>query len=229
MPCGWLSVSFQSLPLFPTSKLALLVLIPRCVGLCTFRTLWASPANSPGRLGIRCCNPSRYLQPEVLRISFPTLDSQSVLLPSWSSWFIHTGMWDFQSTSCCLAVHPLHPGCPSLPLLPVWMNVSSTPWLSDFHIVRFSGSSGFLFLNLLSFFGCARRQSVSTYAFILIGRLLMMYLFEYLLMCLLDKCVSSLKKSLFKSFTHLKIGLFFLFFFSFYRKTDFISNYKVTN
>ena len=47
------------------------------------------------------------------------------------------------------------PGCLSLPLLPVWMNVSSlTPWLSDFHTVRFSGSSDyFLFLNLLlSFF-----------------------------------------------------------------------------
>ena len=39
--------------------------------------------------------------------------------------------------------------------LPVWMDVSSlTPWLLDFHTVRFSGSSGyFLFLNLLlSFF-----------------------------------------------------------------------------
>ena len=42
------------------------------------------------------------------------------------------------------------PSCPSLPLLQVWLNVSSlTPWLLDFHTVRFSGSSGcFLFLNL---------------------------------------------------------------------------------
>ena len=43
------------------------------------------------------------------------------------------------------------PSCLSLPLLPVWMNVFSlTPWLWDFHTVRFSVSSGcFLFLNLL--------------------------------------------------------------------------------
>ena len=35
------------------------------------------------------------------------------------------------------------PGCPSPSLLPVWMNVSSlTLWLSDFHTVRFAGSSG---------------------------------------------------------------------------------------
>ena len=43
------------------------------------------------------------------------------------------------------------PGCQSLPLLPVWMNVSSlTPWLSDFHTIQFSvGSCWFLYLNLL--------------------------------------------------------------------------------
>ena len=35
------------------------------------------------------------------------------------------------------------PGCPSLPRLLVWVSVSSlTPWLSDFHTVRFSVSSG---------------------------------------------------------------------------------------
>ena len=68
-----------------------------------------------------------------------------------------------QSSICHLSgVHqlpPCHesspPGCPSIPLLPVWMSVSSlTPWLSDFHTVQFSVSSGcFLFLYvLLSFF-----------------------------------------------------------------------------
>ena len=62
------------------------------------------------------------------------------------------------------------PGCSSLPLQPVWMNVSSlSPWLLDFHTVRFSVSSGcFLFLNCPSF-GCARRHSVSTYASILVS------------------------------------------------------------
>ena len=69
-----------------------------------------------------------------------------------------------------LLVCPLHPGCPSLPILPVWMNVSSlSAWLLDFHTVRFSASSGsFLLLNCCCpSFGCARRHSVSTYASIL--------------------------------------------------------------
>ena len=56
------------------------------------------------------------------------------------------------------------PGCPSPPFLPVWMSVSSlTPWLSDFHTVRFSGSSGYiLFLNLLLsvFWFCKEAQCV---------------------------------------------------------------------
>ena len=55
------------------------------------------------------------------------------------------------SASSRLAASPVHPSCPSAPLLPVWMNVSSlTPWLSDFHTVQFSESSGyFLFSSLL--------------------------------------------------------------------------------
>ena len=60
-----------------------------------------------------------------------------------------------QFTSCCLATHPLHPSCLSLSLLPVWIHACSlTPWLSNFHTVWFSVSSGcFSFLNLLlSFF-----------------------------------------------------------------------------
>ena len=68
------------------------------------------------------------------------------------------------STSRCFSSSPLHLGCPPPPLLPVWMNVSSlTPWLSDFHAVQFSVSSGcFLFLNfLLSFFRlCEEAQCV---------------------------------------------------------------------
>ena len=74
------------------------------------------------------------------------------------------------SASCCLAMSPLRPDCPSLPLLQIWMNVSSlSPWLLDFHTVRFSGSSGcFLFLNCPSF-GCAGKHSVSTYTSILAG------------------------------------------------------------
>ena len=61
----------------------------------------------------------------------------------------------------------------SPPLLLVWMNVSSlSPWLLDFHTVRFSANSGcFLFLNCCCpSFGCARRSSVSTYTSSLAGR-----------------------------------------------------------
>ena len=40
------------------------------------------------------------------------------------------------SRSHRLAVTPLCPGCPSPPLLRVWMNVSSlSPWLLDFYTV----------------------------------------------------------------------------------------------
>ena len=63
-----------------------------------------------------------------------------------------------------LAMSPLCSGCPSPPLLPVWMKVSSlSPWLSDFHTVRFSVSSGcfFVFKLLLSFFWlCKEAQCV---------------------------------------------------------------------
>ena len=67
----------------------------------------------------------------------------------------------------------LLPGCPSPPLLPVWMVVSSLSlWLSDFHTVRFSVSSAcFLCLNCCCpSFGCAKRHSVSDYGSILAGR-----------------------------------------------------------
>ena len=55
----------------------------------------------------------------------------------------------------CLAKCPLHLAARLLsrPLLPVWVNVSLTPWLSELHAVWFSGTSGcLLFLNWLLFF-----------------------------------------------------------------------------
>ena len=73
---------------------------------------------------------------------------------------------------CRLVLSPLRPYCLSLPLLLVWMNVSSlSPWFSDFHTVWFSVSSCcFLFLNCCCpSFGCARPRSVSTYISILAG------------------------------------------------------------
>ena len=76
-----------------------------------------------------------------------------------------------------LSVLVVRGGTMCLPPPPSWfsgfiLNFSSlTPWLSDFHTVQFSVSSGcFLFLNCCcSSFGCARRHTVSTYASILAG------------------------------------------------------------
>ena len=91
-----------------------------------------------------CLNPHRCFQSEVLRlISCPgTLGCGSVSVSSCSSWFSHTRMWDLplpQPPPCQtsqsfsrLAVCSLLPSCLSLPLLLVWVSVSSlTPWLSD--------------------------------------------------------------------------------------------------
>ena len=123
-----------------------------------FRTLWFCPTKSPVRLGVSSCShkPHRSLQPEVLRLYFLRWNSglrglscSPVIPPGLSACKCGT-TW---SASHCLTLPILQ--LPLSALLSVWMNVSSsTPWLSDFHTVQFSGSSGcFLFLNLLlSFF-----------------------------------------------------------------------------
>ena len=117
------------------------------------------------------------------------LGTQSILLPHSSSRFIcvNVGLWGLLAAALPALFHnpPPHwvcqlppccesslPSCLSPPLLPVWVSVSSlSPWLSDFLTVRFSVSSGcFLFLNCCCpSFGCARKHSVSTYASILDG------------------------------------------------------------
>ena len=127
-----------------------------CVG---SRTLWVSPMNSLVRQGV---SPAA--------ASTPT----GIFNQWFEALFPHTG------TLGCMVCHLVHQLLPhlesstpshlSLPLLLVWMNVSSlSPWLSYFHTVRFSVSSGcFLFLNCCCpSFGCARRHSVSTYTSIL--------------------------------------------------------------
>ena len=130
------------------------------------RTPWVSPTHSPVRLGVSPAATTPQVFSEVLRLYIPVLGpwiAQSVSLPSCSSQFIHMWMWDrpvcqlppchpsLLAAACCESPPP---GCPSPPLLLVWMNVSSlTPWLSDLHTVLFSINSGyFLFLNLLSSF-----------------------------------------------------------------------------
>ena len=123
---------------------------------------------------------------EVLRLYFPhasSLGCAVCLIPPVFLLLYCTQMWDHllhqlclpSSISCCFTwsaicclclpqssshnpfASPLHPGCPSPSLLWVSMNVCSlSAWLSDFHIVQFSGSSSyFLSLNLLlSFWLC---------------------------------------------------------------------------
>ena len=130
-------------------------------------------------------NPHRFFQSEVLRLYFPTPEpwvAWSVSFPRCSSRFIRTEMWDHPvcqlppcqpwCSSCRLATSPLGPGFPSRPLLLVWMNVSSlTPWLSDFHTVRFSVSSGyFLFLNLLLSFLWLCKEAQCIYLRLHLGR-----------------------------------------------------------
>ena len=133
----WLSTGFQSLPLLPTSKFSpFLVLIPRWVVCVRSRV---SLMNSPVRLGVSptvatltgffsqrfetlfpragalgctvCLTPQLFL-PVDLHTSVRPPVRQPQPHPPWSSL-----------------------GCPSPPLLTIWMNVSLTPWLSDFHRV----------------------------------------------------------------------------------------------
>ena len=120
-------------------------------------------------------NPHRCFQSEALRLYFLVLEPWvvwSVWLPICSSWFICAQMWDHpgHQSPPCQESSPL--GCLSPPLLLVCMNVSSlTPWLSDFHTVWFSVSSGCFcfYICCCPSFGCVRRHSVSTYASILAG------------------------------------------------------------
>ena len=73
-------------------------------------------------------NPPRCPQPEVLRLYFPVLEPwvvQSDSLPSCSSQFIFMQMWYHRVLQPPFCHESSPPSCPSLPLLPVWMNVSS--------------------------------------------------------------------------------------------------------
>ena len=102
-----------------------------------------------GTLGCAVCDLVYQLLPRRAAAALPTLLHN--LPPRWV-----LQLPPFQESS--------PPSCQSPPLLPVWMNVSSlSPWLSDFHAVRFSGSSGcfFVFKLLLSFFWlCEEPQCV---------------------------------------------------------------------
>ena len=105
-------------------------------------------------------NPHRVLQPEVLRLSFSwagNLGYRVCLTPQlFLLAYLHVNVGlpcmpeatlPAQTTTLLCAILPR---CLSPPLLPVWMNASSLiPWLSDFHTIQFSGSSGWVVVLLL--------------------------------------------------------------------------------
>ena len=154
--CSTLPI-FSHFPCYPQSYWALLVLIPRWVCLCTFQDpvdLSNQLSCEAGSFSYCCLNPHRCFQSEILKLYFPVLDpwvAWCVLLRGSSPIYLHqnVGPPSPQPQPCCQSSPP---GCLSLPLLLtlplllVWMNVSSlTPWLLDFHTVLFSVSSGFCF------------------------------------------------------------------------------------
>ena len=115
-----LSLAFSHFLCYPQANWALLILIHRWVGLCTF---W-DPGGLSNKLSCeagnfsRCCNLHSLLPPEVLRLYFPMLEPwvvQSVLLPVVPPCLSACKCGIACCTSHCLA-SSLHSGCPSLPL-----------------------------------------------------------------------------------------------------------------
>ena len=112
------------------------------------RTLWVSPTSSPVRLGV---SPSAASTPtgvcsQWFEALFPCAGALGCQAVTRSTSCCLTGQLQLcppapqSATSLGLPAMALLlsslPGCPSPPLLPVWMNVSSlSPWLSDFHTV----------------------------------------------------------------------------------------------
>ena len=165
MPLAQLSLGFQSLPPLPTRILGPSGADPwvdgfvNVLGPCgSLHELFCEAGSfSHCRL-----NSHKFLQSEDFKLYFCILHPwvvRSISLHICSFWFICTRMWDCPGHQ--LLHHPVSqalscqksspPSYPAPPLRPVWMNVSSlTPWLSGFHTVQISVSSGgFLFLNLL--------------------------------------------------------------------------------
>ena len=164
------SAGFQSLPPLPTSKLGPSGAASR-VG-ARSRPLWVFPMSSPVRPGVSPTAAStptgvftqwfEALFPHAGTLGWAVCHPVHQLLPRRPAAALPTPLHSLPP--CCQSSPP---GCQSPPILRVWRNVSSLfLWLSDFHIVRFSISSGcFLFLNCCwPSFGCVRRPRVTTYA-----------------------------------------------------------------
>ena len=157
MPLAWLLAHFQSLPLLPTIKLGpsgadswvcVLVYILGNSGSLQQTLLW-------GWESFLLLQPPKVFTTrgfEALLLCAVTLDCQICLAPQlFLLVYLHTNVGPPGPPAAALPWVLLALAAPPPPLLPIWMNVSPlTPWLSDFHTIRFSSSSGyFLFLNLL--------------------------------------------------------------------------------
>ena len=145
------------------------------------RPLWVPPTNSPVRLGVSPTATSTptgvsntcagvpgcevcFTAPPFLPVYLcANVGLRGLPAAAWPAPFHNPPPHRVHQRPPCHA-SPLCPSCPSPPLLSVWMNVSSlSPWLLDFHTVRFSVSSGcfFFFKLLLSFFWlCEEAQCV---------------------------------------------------------------------
>ena len=147
---------FQSFPLLPRSKLgpsgadSWVGGFVYVLGPCGLSNELSCGAGS-----FSChLNSHRFFKSEILRLYFTSLEPwvvRSILLPSCSSCLsthkfgtAHSASSHFtQSSSRHLPMSPLRPNFLPPPFLSVCMDVSSlTPWLSDFHTVEFSVSSG---------------------------------------------------------------------------------------
>ena len=141
------------------------------------RTLWVSAMNSPMRLGV---SPAAASTPigifnqrfEALFPQTGTLRCVVCLAPQlFLLVCLHANVRPPSSQSAALRSPPAA-ALPAPVLLPVWMNDSSlTPWLSDFHTVQFSASSGcFLFLNLLLTFFWLCKEAQCVYLHLHLGQ-----------------------------------------------------------
>ena len=167
---------FSHFPHYPQSNWAPLVLTPGCVGLYTFLAPMGLSNNLSCEAGSfsHChLNPTDVFSQRFWGFISPhfnpglhALSHSPVVPPSLSERECGTA----QSTSC-----------PSPSRLPVWMNVSSlSPLLSDFHIVRFSGSSGcVLLLNLLLSFFWLCEETQCVYQCLHLGQKFTQHCFEY--------------------------------------------------
>ena len=169
IPGGWVCVYSGTLWVFPTKspvKLECLPLLPQPpqgFSVRGFEALFPCP----GTLGCVV-----YLDPQLFLLVYLHANVRLPCPPAAAS----SGLPATTLSASVLQPLPCRKsspsGCPSPPLLLLWMNVSSlSPWLLDFHTVQFSVSSGcFLFLNLFSSFFWLCEEAQCVYLCLYLGR-----------------------------------------------------------